>query len=171
LCANEFPLRNVYVVRSRPHGHILTVSNNGKRQCADTSYSLAFVFEDDAELVRKSVSAKSRIEFVDFSPKEFSIVSVQKRVDINQLPCAIHKQDFQYFMRIPFTTRSSIGIVHQVLEDSAREILLEVQTFEAIEIQPLMYRRRLMELELETQLWEDAGAGQDGEPDQQQYDI
>lgn len=140
--ANGFPpspIPSVFLLRARPTGDVLSVLPAPSDHLAKR-YSIGFVSKDDAMLVRAHVSSKSMIEFVDFSREGFSIVSIEKRVNINEMPTFLHEMDFQLFLSLPFRQLIDVGFVHQVLEDNAREILVEVQTLDAIEMNPLLFR-------------------------------
>lgn len=136
--------QNIHLLRSRPTGAMMAASVLSSPTAYDRRYGLGFVNKEDAQLVRKNLCSKSRVEIIDYHQNDFSIVSVEKKIDINELPMFIHEMDIQNFLALPFKHNIRIGFVHSVLEDNHREILLEIQTIDAIEMNPFAYKSQLM---------------------------
>jgi hypothetical protein len=105
-------------------------------------YLLGFVHREDAELVQRGTFSKSKMSFLDeeehcVCEESFSVVVVERRVNINELPMFVHETSLQMFMELPFKAEANIGFVHQLLDVSHDEIVMEVQTLDAIDIRVL----------------------------------
>jgi hypothetical protein len=147
LPALSSPVPSIHLLRARPSGNPMSARMSMKAAVLSAptaynrSYSLGFVHREDALLVRSHLCSKSKVEIIDYSENAFSVVSVEKKLDIHEMPMFVHEMDFQMFLELPFQQNVNVGFVHQVLEDNYKEILLEIQTLEAIEISPLTFRK------------------------------
>ena len=128
--------KNVYLVRSRPDQKIMRVKHDTQ------SYAVGFLNLAHAESIRANVSQSARVAFIDYYPQSFSIVSVEKRIDINKLPCYVQPTDFLDFMSFPFRKNLSILFVFDIIDENKKEFVLETQTFDAL-YNPTSFRESL----------------------------
>ena len=145
------PIPTIYVLRSRKDGTPLAVEGlryghlkmDMQAPLAPKSYRLGFIHPEDAAIVRRETCSKSKIEFASeivggVDPRAdddgFAIVTMQRYININELPMFLHEVSFLMFLELPLVESTSIGVVHQVLEVTEREIVMEVQTMDALDI-------------------------------------
>ena len=143
------PIPTIYLLRSRKDGTALTVLGrppsskyltpsdtpfSAAKSPVNKCYSLGFIHKEDAELVRKTTSAKSKIVFAPDCDDMFSIVTMERKININELPMFIHEMSFQMFLDLPLKSQIDIGFVHQVLEVNSDDIVMEVQTLDGLHI-------------------------------------
>ena len=143
-------LPSVHVLRARPSGNMMSakMSMAAAVLSAPTSYNrsygLGFVHKEHACMVRDNIGSQSTVEIIDYMPNAFSIVSIEKKHELVEMPLFLHEMDIQLFLSLPFQQNVNIGFVHKVLEDNQREMILEVQTLEAIDISPDIYRKYVL---------------------------
>ena len=154
------PVPNVFLLRSRKTGDALSVRGAPhQRHDPDSTrgFCLGFVHREDAELVKSVACPKSRTCFVEEGRWDgysssivvgdagdegevpmFPIVAIEKRIDINELPMFMHKMDMQMFLGMPYRNNAGVGLVHQVLHVGSKDVIMEVQTIDAMEMLRLL---------------------------------
>lgn len=142
--------QNIHILRARPTGAMMAAKVSmaasvlSSPTAYNRSYGLGFINKMDAQLVRNHLCSKSRVEIIDYSHNAYSVVSVEKKLDINEMPMFIHSMDIQTFVALPFKHNLHIGFVHSVIEENYKEILLEIQTLDAVDMDPFAYKSQLM---------------------------
>lgn len=140
------PIPTVFLLRSRVTGEALSVSGRpptSKKRDIKTDwdhnkkYMLGFVQKEDAELVQRGSTFGSNIAFTDEDEmcamdKAFAVVTMAREVDINELPMFVHESSLQMFLEMPFKSEANIGFVHQLLDVTPDDIVMEVQVLDSI---------------------------------------
>jgi hypothetical protein len=123
------PYKKIFCIRSRPHNTIMTC------RTADTRdyYAIGFICKDAAMTVQTGICPRSRIEFVDLKKGgETSIIAVEKKIDINSLPCTVQTVTFEDFMMMPLVHNLGVAFVYNVAMNKETEYLMHAITFDSI---------------------------------------
>ena len=118
--------KNIFLIRSRPDNAVLHCRHN------DKTYLVGFMAKQHADAVVKTVSVSSRIEFEDYDPKGMSILSIEKRININKLPCYVQERDFYEFLGSSQASNCGIAFAYGIVEDTLNDTQFEVQTLDPL---------------------------------------
>lgn len=122
------PIRKVYLIRSRPESKVLHANTRDGRP-----YLIGFLSQHLANCICRHVSPVSDVRFLNYSPQSFSIVRVEKKININKLPCMTSAMDFHEFMSYPFKRRLSIMFAFEIIDEDKEAFFLETQTYDAVD--------------------------------------
>ena len=118
------PVRKVYVIRSQPTNCILNAKHDGR------PYLIGFLNTEQAETLCRRIDQDSKVEFVDYSPQSFSIVRVEKKININHLPCVPMPMQFQEFMSLPYKQQLGVMFSFDIIDEDKQSFVLETQTYD-----------------------------------------
>ncbi len=118
--------KNIFLVRSRPDNAVLHCRHNEK------TYLVGFMAKQHADTVVKTVSVTSRIEFEDYDPKGISVLSIEKRININKLPCYVQERDFYEFLGSSQASNCGIAFAYGIVDDTPNATQFEVQTLDPL---------------------------------------
>lgn len=116
--------KNIFLVRSRPDNGVLHCRHN------DKTYLVGFIAKHHAAAMVKTVSVTSRIEFEDYDPNGISVLSIEKRININKLPCYVQERDFYEFLGSSQANNCGVAFAYSVLADTKDDTHFEVQTID-----------------------------------------
>ncbi len=114
----------IFLVRSRPDNGVLHCRQDNK------TYLVGFMAKQDADAVVKTVSVTSHIEFEDYDPKGISVLSIEKRININKLPCYVQERDFYEFLGSSQASNCGIAFAYNILNETPLDTHFEVQTID-----------------------------------------
>lgn len=120
------PIRKVYLLRSRPDNNVLHAKTSDGRP-----YLLGFLSPHLANSIRRHVSPSSDVSFLSYSPQSFSIVRMEKKININKMPCMMTAMDFHEFMGYPYRRRLGIMFSFEIIDEDKDAFYLDTQTFDA----------------------------------------
>jgi hypothetical protein len=94
------------------------------------TYLVGFIAKQHADAVVKTVSVTSHIEFEDYDPKGISVLSIEKRININKLPCYVQERDFYEFLGSSQASNCGVVFAYSVLNETPVDTQFEVQTID-----------------------------------------
>ena len=121
-------MQSVYIVRSRPDNMVMRCTTTD----AMKSYIVGFVSEVAARRAVRVVSVDSSVRLKTFTFDDMSIMSVQKKVNINKLPCMVQEKNFTEFIEMPIKNNIDILFAYDVYEETDTEVSFYVQTYDAV---------------------------------------
>lgn len=128
--ANTNPMllqnKNVYVVRSRPDHHLLKCDHES------ASYIIAFANRSDASRVVKQLSSSSKVYFHDFQRKAASVVAIEKKININKLPCIVQEKAIMELIDLPVQYNVGVAFAFDMLVETDNEFMFRTHQCEAI---------------------------------------
>ncbi len=115
--------KSVYFIRTRPDHNIMSCIHKNQ------SYVLGFMFREEAQYILPKISVSSKLELFD-TDKTLSIVSIQKRININKLPCYIQEKEFTEVLSMPWTNNQGIAFTYDLFEETTDGYKFETQIIE-----------------------------------------
>lgn len=114
----------IFVIRSRPDNSVLCARHHNK------TYLIGFMAKHHADAVAKTVSVTANIEFEDYDPKGISVLSIQKRININKLPCYVQERDFYEFLGSSQASNCGLAFAYSIMDETPEDTQFEVQTID-----------------------------------------
>jgi len=117
----NFPA-TTFVIRSRPQHHLMRYS----KLIDDTheSYVLSFMYRHHAEMVQRHVGELARIVALP-EVESRTYIEIEKKVNINKLPCYIQEKEFLEMLTFPFVHNVGVSFVCDIVDETKTKITLE----------------------------------------------
>ncbi len=129
--APQNPFKNVYMIRSRPNNNVMTCRTQEGQTLNTSQYTIGFLNKNEADHIHKFISPTSNVLFAEYSPSSVSLVRIEKKIDINYLPCYIHTKDLKEFMKLPLEYNINILFCTDIIEETKTDFIIEAITYEA----------------------------------------
>jgi hypothetical protein len=121
------PVRKIYLIQSR--GTVLSAKRKDGRP-----YLIGFLNQAQPDYLKSSICPESKVEFVDYSPESFSIVRVEKKINLDMAyPCETTQMPFYDFMSLPSRQKLSVMFSFQIIDEDPKSFVLETQTYDAVD--------------------------------------
>jgi hypothetical protein len=130
-----------FVIRSPPRHNLMTYAKVHPSTGNQQSYVLSFIQRSQADLVQRKICEDSKVS--ELPPLSGGInigvafVEVEKKININKLPCYVQEKEFMEIVGFPFVHNLGVYFVSDIVDDTPESFILEgipIEPFQSVQL-------------------------------------
>ena len=126
----------------------------------DKLYNMGFLFLEPMRFIRPHICETSKVFVLDEPTEDnMCMISIEKKININKLPCHVTEMGMDRFSTLPFTSNIGIAFAYDIIDEDLDAYFFECQIFDASTFYDLFKQKLNSDLNFEIDIDPDLDFG------------